>query len=596
MAKSYDEILLETDEEVTSAIEKIKKSKSSNIALVLPRSAVLGQSIVNLKLVFRQAAEMDKTVAIVSPDRVTRNLADRVGFSVVESISEIRFADNQKSGTSQPKSDLKDVPTSNPAEIAKKRFDTASSKISEPKDESGEFDTKESESDEPKISNYRQPDRDPNENSDEDFEQAEERVAKAVDVPHKGGGMIPTRGSLRMYRNQKKRPLLIMSAVLVGVGVVALATVAVVVPSAQVTLTVEAQPFTDRITSAVSTEAQSLDIEKGLLPGKEQPLSLTTKVSAKATGTKDQGEKATGTITVLNVWDSLVHSFPAGTTVTAKNGKQYLTKTDVTVGGATSTIAGGTSVITPGQKDVSVVAAEPGNGSNVGATTFTIPSLPKAQQDKIYATSSAAITGGTSNIVAVVTADDITKLTDTAKLQNKTEAVAKYKADFPDQVVLEKAMQTTAQDVTTNVPVDTVSDSIEVAVAGTFSLITFTEANQRELVQKLVSTKIPQDQTLVTSGDGIDVDTSQFEVNLVTPTKIELINTIKAFTVNGFDQNQIRRLLVAAKPNSDTVVNLTKAKIPVQKAEIKVSPVWWPRLPLWSEKIKLNLQFSGKEA
>lgn len=588
MAKSYDEILLETDEEVTSAIEKIKKSKNSNVALVLPRSAVLGQSIVNLKLVFRQAGEMDKTVAIVSPDRVTRNLADRVGFLVGEVAAAVSFPDiiPVKSDLKNPKTEV--LTESVPSEIAKKRFD---SKKVEPEAE---------ENDEPTTAHY-------NEGSDssdsdiaetDDFEKPAERVAVATSAVSNrtGGGMIPTRGNLRMYRNQKKRPMLIMSAVLVGVGLVALAIGAVVFPSAQVTITVEAQPFTDRITSTVSTEIQFLDVEKGLLPGKEQAVAVTTKVSAKATGTKDQGDKAMGTVTVFNVWDSLAHTFPAGTTVTAKNGQQYLTKTEVTVGGATSTIAGGTSVITPGQKDVNVVAVQPGNASNVGVTTFTIPSLPKVQQDKIYATSSSAITGGTSNIVAVVTADDIAKLTDTAKLQNKSEAIAKYKADLADQVVLEKAMQTVSQDVTTNVPAESVADSIEVSVAGKFTLITFTEANQKELVQKLVGTKIPQDQTLVTSGDGIDVDTSQFEINLVTPTKIELINTIKAFTVNGFDSNQIRRLLVAAKPTSDNVVQLVKSKIPAQKAQITITPTWWPRLPFWSEKIKLELQFSGKEA
>ena len=108
--------------------------------------------------------------------------------------------------------------------------------------------------------------------------------------------------------------------------------------------------------------------------------------------------------------------------------------------------------------------------------------------------------------------------------------------------------------------------------------------------------KIPQDQTLVTAGDGIELDTSSFEVNLVTESKIELINSIKAFTVNGFDANEIRRLLVAVKPSSDSVVVVAKTKIPVQKAEISVTPSWWPRLPLWSQKIKLNLKYAGKEA
>ncbi len=602
----FDEILLETDEEVTSAIEKIKKSKSSNVALVLPRNAVLGQSIVNLKLVFRQAAEMDKTVAIVSPDRVTRNLADRVGFAVSEVASAVDFpdlpavkptkSDDQASKTEKPVEPA-------PVEIAKKRFDNKKTEPTnketeeEPEDSStgdDELDDKES------SAESSDPDVDIDESGD--FEKPAERVAAATtsastSAPHRtGGGMIPTRGNLRMYRNQKKRPMLIISAVLVGIGIAGLALAAVIVPSAKVTITVEAQPFSDRVTSTVSTEATALDVEKGVLPGKLQTVTLDTKVSAKATGKKDQGTNASGTVTILNAWDSLPHTFPAGTTVTAKNGNQYTTKTEVTVGGATSTISNGTSVIIPGQKEVAVVAAAPGDSYNVGATSFTIPSLPKAQQEKIYATSSAAISGGTSKIVGVVTADDIAKLTDAAKLQNKTEATAKLKTDLKEEVVVEKAIQTASQDVKSSAAADAVADSVEVTVTGKFGVITFKANDQKELVQKLVSTKIPQGQTLVTSGDGIDIDTSQFEVNLVTDVKIELINNIKAFTVNGFDENQIRRLLVGVKPTNDAVVAIVKTKIPAQKAEMSVTPSWWPRLPLWSEKIKLELKYAGKES
>lgn len=584
MASQFDELRLETDEEVTSAIDKIKKSKRDLIALVLPRGAVLGQSIVNLKLIFKQANDMDKTVAIISPDRVARNLADRVGFLVGEQANDVDWpvVEVKKADQITPEAD------SEPAPIAKKRFDTHKDEIPAEKAEVAQTEEDSNGDEEPEEEELN--------DIPDDAQTPLERVAEALPPPvRKMGSMIPSSGSLRMYRNQKKRPMLIASAILVGFGVIILAVAAVVVPSATVILTVEAQPFSDSITSTVSLEAQSVDIDKGIVLGKLQTQTIETKVSAKASGKKDQGEKATGTVSLFNYWDSASHTYPAGTTFTAKNGNRFVTQAEVTVGGATSTISGGQSVITPGKKDVDVVAFEPGEAYNIGATSFVIPTLPKAQQDKIYATSSTKFTGGTSKLVGVVTADDITKLTDTAKTQNKSEAVAKFKTDLTDQVVLEQAVQTQSQEVVTSVVADAVAESVEVTVIGKFGLITFKEDDQKTLVQKLVSVKIPQDQTLVTSGDGIEVDTSQFEVNLVTDAKIELNNKIKAFTVNGFDQNQIRRLLVNAKPNSDSVVAITKAKIPTQKAEVTRSPKWWPRLPLWSEKIKLDLRYTSKE-
>lgn len=605
MAKSYDELFLETDEEVTSVIEKIKKSKKTNIALILPRNAVLGQSIVNLKLIYRQAHEIDKSVTVISPDTVARNLADRVGFSVAESADNAEFSEIES-----PKAE----PETPPVEIEKKRFDNRS----EEKSTLPEGPASEPETAEDETENLNQDARDENLGTNElaapgavkkiaedeesqdapvDAQEPEERVAKTADSKPKGfgGGMIPTRGNLRMYRNQKRRPLLITSVALIGLGVLGLVIAAVVIPKANVKLTVLAQPFNDTITSTVSTAAQALDVEKGIVPGKLQTVTQQTKVSAKATGKKDQGAKAIGTVTVINAWDSLPHTFSAATVLTAKNGNQYVLKAEVTVPGATSTISGGTSTIVPGQKTAAVEAAEPGDSYNISATSLTIPSLPKAQQDKIYATSSATFTGGTSNIVTVVAEGDVSKLNDAARAQNRDEANAKFKTDLSDQVIIERAIQVKTQESSSNFKVDEVTDSIEVTVSGTFELITFLQTDHKQLLEKLLANKIPQGQTLVTQGSGVDIDTSSFEVNLVTESKIDLVTTIHAFTVAGFDQGSIRRALIAGKPTSDTVVALVKEKLPVKSAEITLTPAWWPRLPLWADKIAVELIYTGKE-
>lgn len=616
MAKSFEELYLETDEEVTSVIDKLKKSKKTNIALLLPRNAVLGQSIVNLKLIYRQATEMQKSVVVISPDRVTRNLADRVGFVVAESADDASFPELEKSepakaeaaskkedeeeakGAEETKSEAKEVA---PNEIAKKRFDgqkiepetipvvavesmeeslaNSDTPIEDVAEATGLMDDSE-QNNAPEVSDKKHTD---------DRPVVSHYDKKSANV---SGGMIPTRGNLRMYRNQKRKPLLLIAGSLIGVGLIALAVAAITIPSATVKLTVKAQPFSSTVNSTVSVDQTSVDADSATIPGKLQSVDHVTKVSSKTSGKKDQGTKATGDVTIFNAWDSTVHTYPAGTTLTAKNGNQYVLATDVTVPGATSVVSGGSSTIVPGQKAASIEAAQPGDSYNIGATTFTIPSIPKAQQEKIYATSTAATKGGTSKVVGVATQEDIDKLTATAKTQNQTEGLAKVKEGAADSIVLEKAMQTLTQDVATSAKADDVADTLEVSVNGKFQLITFAQADQKQLLEKVLANKIPQGQTLVTQGAGVDVDTSQFELNLVTDKKLELANNLKAFTVSGFDPGEISRNLVAATP--DKIVSIASKTVETTAAEVSVTPSWWPRLPLWSQKIKIDLNYSSQ--
>lgn len=572
MAKTFDEILLETDEEVTSAIEKIKKSKQTNIALILPRHAVLGQSIVNLKLIYRQAVDMDKSVVVISPDRIARNLADRVGFSVAEAPEEADFP-------AHPTTPADDAPTL--AAIAKKRFDDK--KIAETPAERERPDDGAVAS-EPPRDEAMLPEDDPT------------APVEPANRERPGGGGIPTRGSLRHYRDQKRRPYLIVALTLIGLGLAGLAAAAVVGPKATITLTVKAQPFSDKVTATVATDATVPDSEKGIIPGTLSNLTVETKLSAKTTGKKDQGDKAGGSVTVFNAWDSLPHTFAAGTALVAKNGTAFVLSAELTVPPASSTIAGGTSTIVPGQKEARIEAKDPGEAGNVAATSFTISSLPKAQQEKIYATSSQALSGGISKLVGVATADDVTKLTEAAKTQNKDEATAKFKSDFQDRVVIDKAITVSGQDVTTSAKADEAADSIEATVAGRFSLITFAQKDHDQIVQKLLANKVPQGETLVTEGKGVAVDTSRFDVNLVTDTKLDLVNEIHAFTISGFDVGAIRRSLIGVRPSSEAVLKIAQKKVPATAAEIRLSPRWWPRLPFWSQKIDLDFNYTSNES
>lgn len=73
-------IYTEVDEEITSIIERVKKTPVEEIALVVPRRSFLSQSIVNLKLLKNQSEKYGKKILLVTRDSLCRSLAEKVGL------------------------------------------------------------------------------------------------------------------------------------------------------------------------------------------------------------------------------------------------------------------------------------------------------------------------------------------------------------------------------------------------------------------------------------------------------------------------------------------------------------------------------------
>ncbi|MFC1733773.1 hypothetical protein ACFL6I_26030 [candidate division KSB1 bacterium] len=87
MNKSSRQIVyVEIDEEVTSIFSRIKNIRKKEILLVVPRKAILFQSIVNLKILNTKLKERGKKLIIVTTDRNGMHLADKIGLEVLKRV------------------------------------------------------------------------------------------------------------------------------------------------------------------------------------------------------------------------------------------------------------------------------------------------------------------------------------------------------------------------------------------------------------------------------------------------------------------------------------------------------------------------------
>jgi hypothetical protein len=108
----YQIFYIDIDEEITSVIDRLKKSKAAeNFFVVSPRSLIL-QSVVSLKLLKREAAKEKKQIAIVVNDRDAGMKIEKAGILVLSSLKGLEGGEEIKENFSS-KMEIKDLDNKN---------------------------------------------------------------------------------------------------------------------------------------------------------------------------------------------------------------------------------------------------------------------------------------------------------------------------------------------------------------------------------------------------------------------------------------------------------------------------------------------------
>lgn len=90
---------VDIDEEITSIVEKLRKTEAPEAVLVVPKRALLIQSIVNLKLLRKEADNLGLKVSIVTQDKLGKMLVQKAGIAVQQKVEEDDFSSHQETPT-----------------------------------------------------------------------------------------------------------------------------------------------------------------------------------------------------------------------------------------------------------------------------------------------------------------------------------------------------------------------------------------------------------------------------------------------------------------------------------------------------------------
>ncbi len=261
---------------------------------------------------------------------------------------------------------------------------------------------------------------------------------------------------------------------------------------AKVTLVLSPKVITQDQSVTFSTAGQT-DPSTNTIAAQAVSVTEEGKVSGSATGNKDIGTPAKGTVTIFNS-DNMPHTLDSGTIITSSNGLSFTLDQSVTVASGSSDPTN----LSAGTADVAVTASAIGTDSNLPSETkFTISGTAV-----LAAKNSNAFSGGTKKSIVIVTQKDLDNLVTqlTNNLMDKAKADLASKIDN-NNVILPEFTKTTATIKNFDKTVGDQASSINLDGTISYETVAYTKSDISAFAKAALRGKLPSN--LILSPDGI---------------------------------------------------------------------------------------------
>lgn len=571
-----DTIYIDIDDEITSIIDKVRDSDDRIVALVLPKRASVLHSIVNMKLLKRTADDAKKNLVLITSETGLLPLAGAVGIHVARTL------------TSRP--EIPAVPTYGDAPAAP---------------EFSEVET----SDDDGVTNASAGDKPVGElaaagtgfaagaAADEGIETLElDDQDEANGEPEAAAGVAGAAAVAAAKKPKKDKKLLVPNFNRFRLGLVLAALLVVlliggwvvaykVLPKATVTISTDTSEIPSSLTLNLDTNAKTLDTNTQTVPAQVQQVQKNQTQQVAATGKQNNGTKATGTVSMSagSCSGDVPGSINQGVSLTSNN-MTYILGDDVnfvpTVSKGKCTFQG---VDSNGHNNIAVSAQQPGSNYNTSGS-FTV-------YGRSDVSASGSTSGGTDNIVQIVTQSDIDSATQ--KLgQQDTGSVKQQLQQQLQQAGLFAVISTFAAstpNVTSSSKAGDQASTVTVSSNVTYTMFGVKQADLKTLVDADVKDKIdPSKQTILSEG----LDTANFRVISNGATAAQVGMTTTATAGPDLKAADIQKQ-VAGKKSGD-IQNMLKNDPGVTAVSVKLSPFWVTSAPSNPSKTTVIFQKSAR--
>lgn len=553
-----DVIYVDIDDEITSIIDKVGRSKNKVVALVLPKRATVLQSIVNMKLLKRSADENNKNLVLVTNEAGLMPLAGAVGLHVAAT-------PQSKPVIPRKPGDMGEDETENVDEDEAEHYDfspkaAGATAVGALAGMAGE----EPIDDEIQLDN-------------EDTPPATGKGAAAVAAGTKTGKAAKGKDKkLKVPDFNKFRLRLILGILALIALIVVFVFANVVLPKASVAIQTDSQDIHKNLDVTLDTKAQSLDTDNNVLPAVAAQDQKTTTQSVEASGQQNNGQRAEGSIqmSICASGQKDVKDIPAGTGVTT-DGKVFITQ-ERTQFQPSQFCNGGFEYVS---KKVDIVAQQGGTQYNVNDANFTVTGSS--------ATATGSADGGTDAIVKIVQQSDIdsAKQKLASQVDNSVKGELAQKLEDQNLYVISDSFNTGTPEVTASAKAGDQVESVTVTQKTTYSLMGVKQNDLEQLMTDSVKDEIDETKQRVLN-TGLDKAVFKLQGQVTDPAKLAMTLDFTALAGPKLDDNALKDQ-IAGKKAADAE-SLIKSYPGVTDVNVSYSPFWVSSIPKKTSKITIT--------
>ena len=472
-----DVIYIEPEDDITDIINRIKTAKQKVVALVPPKKLGVLRSAVNTKLIAKTAKSADKAVVMVTTDQSLIKLSATAGIPIAKTLQSRPVMPEELEDAPTTQKD-EDVIDENDESSAEEQADSTAGEHSENSDQ-----------------NSAKKD-DATELNSEELEQDQDKKDKKDKKKNKNA---------KVPALEKYRKWIIIGAVAVVFLIGFLIWAMFIAPSAKITATIRttSNSFAENVT--FTTDANAKDNTAGKFFLEEQKVEDPASTEFTATGKKDVGDKAKGSLTLVAILKESTTgkevTVSAGTTFTTPSSLAFTTDKAITF-----STKGETGCSADDYSDGAgcrITATVPATASDVG-DKYNIPANTSwnSPVTGVTASNPNAFSGGSTKEITVVQQSDVDAAK--TKLETSGDGKAKLEEKFKDMLAIDSSYKQSAGNLVSTPAVgEEVKDGVtpKLSITTTYSMFGVDKTALDEFITKKVGETLASDQKIYSTGN-----------------------------------------------------------------------------------------------
>lgn len=535
-------IYLDVNTDLATALDKLKQIRTEEVLLVIPRGSVIFHSVINLKIIKSEAETMGKLLSLVTMDSKGRSMAEKIGIPIFQ--DDTSRDKEEQMEIKEHDSSEETVPTK-PA-VGRKRtiFRKSEHKHSRkiPKSQ-------------PIIRSRQVPE------------------IKEVEADMSESG----------WRRNKLVIIFISLAVVVLGGVIYF-----VLPRATVNIDVYAEPFVHKFKLVLADQDDLNAAGQNVFKGRFADITKELIQTFPATGTKNKGNEASGTITIYN-YTRVIQGLIPETRFVNENGLVFRIKDEVLISPAR---LGGSGSLVPGRTKVRVIADEGGSVGNLSADNkFTVPGLGSTGVDLVFGKNDDPFVGGTDDEVKVISEEDIESAhaSVSKNIFLDTETELQLQVAKSNELIV-SLIQNDIIDSVPSVAAGTQREAFDLKVQVRSWTILPEKGELENIIEHTLNNIIPKDQELTNQtlrNARIVMDNADFLMHT-----IEFTVEIDGLIAPKLDLDELSGSISNRSVNN--VKQLLDSISDIASHKITLWPFWVNKLPILESNIKIILNYINR--